>query len=592
MPVRGRVQGLADELGTTARPARSMEKDESDSCFGGELAACLAATNLPAIPPATPSTVDAPSHSETGTSGGSQNRSWTEALSNTANANLATIGAQDAIGGDAGLRDVFGADQHTSSSEQAYGSANAVGTVEQRAVGGPNQHGDESLCSTFPDLMNKAAVTQNSDTLVGKQESSQKLAINNQPRDVATGQGYQNQELSLYQRGVFSSNEHNSRSEKAYGLAKAVSTVEQQVVSSANEPDDNSLCSTFPGPMNKAVVAQNSDALTGKQESSQKLGINNQPVDVASGQGYQSQQPSLYLKAGAEFLAVRHALADFSAIFRSKELTQSGSERGVVQRYASTAAESQSSASMPETRLQTPAAPTPHLSGESQNNDVKDQRQTQLDQTMTGIADNAPDESVKGELLEWPPTKVDNVSTMPAAGDVQKTLKPRADGPSRHFQNPTFGSVLPNEGGRVSSAAANKQAEHFPGRAVTEETGMYGLTGRSFSGLDHPKPESAATLKVKLEMGGSVRANIRERSGAVDVRVMTDDSQAALRLTGEVEGLRSALVNSGLKLQSVEVNYQTDQRQHRSNQHSSANSRNRRHSDDEGEAFIITESNQ
>jgi hypothetical protein len=495
MPVRGRVQGLADELGTTARPARSMEKGESDSCFGGELAACLAATNLPAIPPATPTTVDAPSHSETGTSGGSQNRSWTEALSNTANANLTTIGAQDAIGGDAGLRDVFGADQHNSSSAQAYGSANAVSTVEQRTVGGPNEHHDKSLCSTFPDLMNKAAVTQNSDTLVGKQESSQ------------------------------------------------------------------------------------------------KLGINNQIVDVASGQGCQSQQPSLYLKARAEFLAVRHALADFSVIFRSKELTQSGSERGVVQRYASTAAESQSSASMPETRLQTPAAPTPHLSGESQNNDVKDQRQTQLDQTVTGIADNAPDESVKGELLEWPPTKVDNVSTTPAAGDVQKSLKPKADGPSRHFHNPTVGSVLPDES-RVSSAAANKQAEHFPGRAVTEETGMYGLTGRSFSGLDHPKPESAATLKVKLEMGGLVRANIRERSGAVDVRVMTDDSQAALRLTGEVEGLRSALVNSGLKLQSVEVNYQTDQRQHRSNQHSSANSRNRQHSDDEGEAFIITESNQ
>jgi hypothetical protein len=494
MPVRG----LANQQGTTTRPARSMEKDESDSCFGEELAACLAGLNTPAIPPAALSTVNAPSHPEAAAScGGSQNRTWTQAFSHTATARFGTNGAHNAIDGDSGLRDVFSADQHTSGFEQIYGQAKTIGSVEEREASSANELGDKSLCSVFPDLVSKAAVTQNSDALV---------------------------------------------------------------------------CT---------------------RESSQRLGINNQPIDVATGQGFQNQQPNDCQSVGPGSVAAGHARGGLSSILQSKQLTQSGSNRGVVQGSASTAAaESQSSASKPDAQLQTPAAPILNLSSESPSNYAKDQRQTQLDQTVTGIADNAIGASGKGELLEWPASKVDNVSTTPAARTAQRSLKPEPDGPSRRFLNSTFGSVLPEESGRVSNAAANKETEHFPGGGVTQETGMYGLTGRWLPGLDYPKPESAATLKVKLEIGGSVRANIRERSGAVEVRMMTDDSQAAMRLTGEVEGLRSALVHSGLKLQSVEVNYQNDPRQHRSNQHLAANSRNGQHSDDEGDVFTITESNQ
>jgi Flagellar hook-length control protein FliK len=594
MPVRGRVQGLADQPGTTDRPARSMEKDETDSCFGGELAACVAALNLPANPPAALPTVNVLPHPETAASWeSSQDKDWTQELPNTANAKSGTIGSQYAIGGDLGSRDVYSADQHTSRFEQIYGLAKAVGTVEQEAVSSPIELGDKSLCSASPDQMSKAAVTQNSDTLAGKQQRSQKLGINIQPTDVPTGQAHQNQQLNLYQRDVFSSNQHTSTSEQIYGSAKAVGTVEQSAVGSANELGDKSMSSTFPDLMSKAAVTQNSDALAGKQQSSQKPGINIQPIDVPTGQAHQNQQPSRYQRAGAEFLAAGRAFADFSAIFQSRELTQSGSERGVVQGSASTAAaESQSSASKQEAQLQAPTAPILDLSSESQSNDQKDQQETQLDQTVASIAHDATDESVKGELSEWPPTKADDISTTRAASASQSRLKPEADGQSGRFQNSTFGSALPDESGRVSSAVANKEAERFPGGGATEETGMYGLTGRSLPGFDYPKLESAATLKVKLEIGGSVRANIRERSGAVEVRMMTDDSQAAVRLTGEVEGLRSALGNSGLKLQSLEVNYQTDQRQHRSNQQPAENSRNGQHSDDEGEVFTITESNQ
>jgi hypothetical protein len=498
MPVRGRVQGLADQPGTTAPPARSMDKDESDSCFGGELAACLAAMNVPTTPLAALRTVNAPPDKESAASyGGSQNRTWTQALSNTAPAKFGTIGAQGAIDRDSGFRDVFSTDQLTSKFEQTYGSAEALGPAEQRAVSSANKLGDKSLCSVFPDLVSKAAVTQNSDALPRIQESSQKLESNNQPIEVATGQDYENQQ---------------------------------------------------------ATVCQSADAGS---------------------------------------LAVGHTHGDLSSVLRPIELTQSDSEGDGVQASASTTiAESRSSASKPEAQSQTPAAPMLYLGSESRSNYLEDQRNTQSDQTVTGIADNATDQSVKGELLEWPPAKVDNVSTAPAASAALRSLKPEADGPSRRLQNSTFSSILPDEGSRVSSAAANREASHYPGGGVTEDTGMYGLTSRSLPGLDYQIPESAVTLKVKLEVGGSVRANIRERSGTVEVHMMTDDSQAALRLTNEVEGLRSALGNSGLKLQSLEVNYQTDQRQQRSNRQPAADSRNGQHSGNEGEVFTITESNQ
>jgi hypothetical protein len=144
----------------------------------------------------------------------------------------------------------------------------------------------------------------------------------------------------------------------------------------------------------------------------------------------------------------------------------------------------------------------------------------------------------------------------------------------------------------VSTAEGNLAAGHFHGAGAAQETGSYSITGRPLSGPDHPALENAATLKVELELGGSVRANIRERSGTVEVRMMTGDSQAARGLTGEAGGLRSALGNSGLKLQSFAVSYQNDQRQRRPSQQLTADSRSRQRSHDEAEVFGIPGSNQ
>jgi hypothetical protein len=69
------------------------------------------------------------------------------------------------------------------------------------------------------------------------------------------------------------------------------------------------------------------------------------------------------------------------------------------------------------------------------------------------------------------------------------------------------------------------------------------------------EPARAAALKIDLAEGASARANVRERAGAVEVRIVTSDSAVAQHLVDQVGSLRHALDATGLRLHNADVSY-------------------------------------
>jgi hypothetical protein len=415
-------------------------------------------------------------------------------------------------------------------------------------------------------------------------------------------------------RDVFGPDQPTSRLQQAYGSTKRIDPAEQLVGSNGNDLGDKSSCLSSTEVVSKAAVIRYNDVAARKRARSQSLTIDNQPVGVAAGERYQNLQPNVSQRtgtetdanehsfvhyaldivngpsAGLESLASGHARGISSSDRQSKELTPLGSKGDGVQRLVATSRPQSSGWKFGE-QLHAPAVSGRHIGKAAQSRGLEDEQATPSDQKMNGLVHDACDESARNELSHWPATKPDKERETRAAPASQSSLKIRADGSSRRLGNFALGNVVQGEIGRVSGADANT-ATYLPGGAATQETGTYGLTSRPLRRPDHPELENAATLKVELDIGGSVRANIRERSGAIEVRMATDDSQAVRRLTGEVDTLRSSLGNSGLKLQSFEVNYQNDQRQRRPNQPLEPDSRNRRYSDGAGHVFTIVGSDQ
>jgi hypothetical protein len=69
------------------------------------------------------------------------------------------------------------------------------------------------------------------------------------------------------------------------------------------------------------------------------------------------------------------------------------------------------------------------------------------------------------------------------------------------------------------------------------------------------EPARTAALKIDLAEGASARANVRERAGVVEVRIVTSDSTVAQHLVDQVGGLRRALDATGLRLHNADVSY-------------------------------------
>jgi hypothetical protein len=158
-----------------------------------------------------------------------------------------------------------------------------------------------------------------------------------------------------------------------------------------------------------------------------------------------------------------------------------------------------------------------------------------------------------------------------------------------------IGKVEPLKVVAAAEAAATGDAKTVTGNphsgADVEEIAARGQIGGPQGFIDR-EPARVASLKMELETGGLLHANVREHSGRVEVRMITDDSQAANELSGEIHTLRRSLDVSGLKLDGAQVTYQDRQSQRQPDKEPDLNSQNRRPSSDESQVFTVAGSKQ
>jgi hypothetical protein len=231
------------------------------------------------------------------------------------------------------------------------------------------------------------------------------------------------------------------------------------------------------------------------------------------------------------------------------------------------------------------------LGQEAENKYLPNSDGTQWDRMIVGFENNGGNESAKNDFWQRPEAAAAKELQPQTAPVAQSVLKDRSEAPMASPGNAHSRSVLAVEIGRVATANRYGAPGDFPEGSGADEISKCIWIDRALQWLPHAQNEKVASLKVDLETGGSVRANVRVRSGGVEVRMMTDNSRAVQGLTGEVEKLRRSLTVSGLKLDSLEVSYQKDHRAGRFTEQPEQKSRSRSHSADKTQVFTVSGSN-
>ncbi len=127
-----------------------------------------------------------------------------------------------------------------------------------------------------------------------------------------------------------------------------------------------------------------------------------------------------------------------------------------------------------------------------------------------------------------------------------------------------------NKHGPASRTDSTQPASHRSGAgngiapATTSVSDSHGGASRPVAG-PAPTPRTIATpdavakianLRIDLAAGQSTHATVRERSGAVDVRIVADDQQNAQLIGSEIPSLRRALDAAGMQLKTADVQHQ------------------------------------
>jgi hypothetical protein len=77
-----------------------------------------------------------------------------------------------------------------------------------------------------------------------------------------------------------------------------------------------------------------------------------------------------------------------------------------------------------------------------------------------------------------------------------------------------------------------------------------------------PSPDLSAeaarsvSITIALASGQTAQATVRERAGAVDVKILTPTAASAQRVTSEMDGLRQNFDTAGIKLGQADISYQ------------------------------------
>ncbi len=106
-----------------------------------------------------------------------------------------------------------------------------------------------------------------------------------------------------------------------------------------------------------------------------------------------------------------------------------------------------------------------------------------------------------------------------------------------------------------SPSLASDAAASGDGKPVarTSEAAAIRLTPEVTAPRD---PAHAVSITVQLASGQTAQASVRERAGAVDVKILTPTAASAQRVSSEMDGMRQNLDAAGIKLGHSEVSYQ------------------------------------
>ncbi len=174
----------------------------------------------------------------------------------------------------------------------------------------------------------------------------------------------------------------------------------------------------------------------------------------------------------------------------------------------------------------------------SQNTSLDSMNPANSKITQTSLATLAID-ATSSSAQQASPTQMDVAAQFAPQDQRDRSV----DG--KEISTPTAApAATPNkEAHSIDTQPASRAAETAPIRAAAE--------------VASPREASrTVSITVQLAGGQSARASVRERAGAVDVKILTPTAAAAQRVSSEMDGMRQNLDAAGIKLGHSEISYQ------------------------------------
>jgi hypothetical protein len=175
------------------------------------------------------------------------------------------------------------------------------------------------------------------------------------------------------------------------------------------------------------------------------------------------------------------------------------------------------------------------------------EKATSLNAKTDSYTADPPGTATQSRVSGTPNTVENKSSTTPSSASIRLTA-PLAPSPSGELRQPTPSQkplpVLPSVDGAQS-------ADTSPRGGVELQ-----ITKPGQVPVSPAESGRAANLTVQLSDGQTARAIIRERDGAVDVKIVTSNSATAERVSGEIDSMRQNFDAAGLRLGHSEVSYQ------------------------------------
>ena len=179
---------------------------------------------------------------------------------------------------------------------------------------------------------------------------------------------------------------------------------------------------------------------------------------------------------------------------------------------------------------------SPALSSQSGHRDAMNPNDTKLSQPTT-VNPAADATASSAQISSQKP--LDSIASM--TPQPQRIRTASAKDAAR--QSSDQANLAPDASASVDAKPIARSSEVAPIRMTPEVTSAR-------------EPAHSVSITVQLASGQTAQASVRERAGAVDVKILTPTVASAQRVSLEMDGMRQNLDSAGIKLGQSEVSYQ------------------------------------